>query len=198
MEYKNVAPEPNQSEQDLIASLSSYNPAAARYYKETGDLQGALDNFVGSDRFDVGSGSAGYSIGQALRKGDASEVDYMNLAMLGASTLGSLRGKGKSTSSNTLLGLPESKKPLQLSGRKKMLELSEGKKTLGLPESKKQLALPENPNFRTLNRPQTFNTEEPLFMKNDVIVRNGKRFVWDENQKRYKPFGKQLRNGGVI
>jgi hypothetical protein len=95
MEYKNVAPEPNQSEQDLIASLSSYNPAAARYYKETNDLQGALDNFVGSDRFDVGSGSAGYSIGQALRKGDASEVDYMNLAMLGASTLGSLRGKGK-------------------------------------------------------------------------------------------------------
>jgi hypothetical protein len=83
-------------ERETINTLKKFNSAAANYYKKTGDLQGALDNYVAPDRFDVSSGSAGYSIGKAVNSGDMQDVDYLNAGMLVAGALGSKKGKTNS------------------------------------------------------------------------------------------------------
>ena len=85
----------SKDEVKTIKYLNSVNPKAAQYYQQTGDLQGALDNYVSPDRFDVSSGSAGYSIGKAVKEGNMQGVDYLNAGMLLASGLSSLGGKGK-------------------------------------------------------------------------------------------------------
>jgi hypothetical protein len=78
----------NIKEKKTVSTLKMWNPAAASYYEKTGDLQGALDNYVAPDRFDVSSGSAGYSIGNAVREGTMGGVDYLNTGMLLAGAFG--------------------------------------------------------------------------------------------------------------
>jgi hypothetical protein len=79
------------NEAKTIKSLKMFNPAAARYYEQTGDLQGALDNYVAPDRFDVASGSAGFSMGKAVKEGTTTGLDYTNLALMAVNLASSKR-----------------------------------------------------------------------------------------------------------
>jgi hypothetical protein len=87
-----------EDEKKTISYLEKVNPAGAKYYEKTGDLQGALDSYVAPDRFDPSSGSAGYSIGKAVTSGDMQGVDYLNAGMLLAGAFGARKGRAPSNS----------------------------------------------------------------------------------------------------
>jgi hypothetical protein len=182
-------------ERETINTLKKFNSAAANYYKKTGDLQGALDNYVAPDRFDVSSGSAGYSIGKAVNSGDMQDVDYLNAGMLVAGALGSKKGKTNS-------------KLKQLNERNPRMSNVEGSYTRSLNPAKQQnklaaakpqLLLEENATKTAFTPKRSIsNPKQATIIHKDVVLKDGIRYVWNDKSKKYISMGKQLKNGGII